>query len=350
MTALNNNKTKGPFKTSAYLSAPMNDVSASPSECESAVSGTLNPHIGLKSNLSKPKRRALLQSGWVLANPRLMAFHTQFFTRVFFCLIAFVGVGVITGADILIFLATGLPISAVLTFLARHFILFVHMLGHYLEARKQRVLAEEVVEKVKASGLEEGVEPANNNILKDRHGNFTLRRTGRYLRWYGQMFLRIPYGKYPGVERTGTLFIPNLFVRTKGCNIAVDAKGPEFDKRVATVFLGAGIPLFIAAVFSILSGFCPSNWVLWATRYLLVAGVIAALDVHRTDNDAYRRFKEEKKVARVGQKTVTAEHPHQGGLVERFTCSDRRMSTCTIPISYSRCDGQEFLVQSHSHL
>ena len=349
MTALNNNATKGSFKTSVCFSAAMNDLSASPPQRESAVSGTLNPGVRLKSDLCKPRHRALLQSGWVLANPRLMAFHTQFFTRVFFCLIAFVGLGVITGADILIFLATGLPISAALTFLARHFILFVHMLGHYLEARKQRVLAEEVEEKVKASGLEEGVESENNNILRDRHGNFTLRRTGRYLRWYAQMFLRIPYGKYPGVERTGTLFMPNLFVRTKGCNIAVDAKGPEFDKRVATVFLGAGIPLFIAAVFSILSGICPPNWVLWATRYLLVAGVIAGLDVHRTDNDAYRRFKEEKKVARVGRKVTAAGRPHQGGLLETLTCSHKRMSPRSNPVSPSGSDDQVFLVQSHSH-
>ena len=348
MTALNNDKTNEICGTSASLSTLINDLSGSPPEHEGAVNSSLHPHMCRRSDLAKRRCMGLLESGWVLANPRLMGFHTQFFTRVFFCLIAFVGIGVITGADIVIFLATGLPISAALTFLARHLVLFVHMLGHYLEARKQRVLAEEVVEKVKASGLEEGIEPANNNILKDRHGNFNLRRAVRYLRWYAQMLFRIPYGKYPGVERTGSLFMPNLFVRTKGCNIAVDAKGPEFDKKVATVFLGAGIPLFIAAVVSILNGVCPSNWLLWTTRYLLVAGVIAALDVHRTDNDAYRRFKEEKKVARVVQKVATAGQPAFGAILERLTCSDGRISQCTIPVTTS-IDRQELLVQSHSH-
>jgi enolase len=273
-----------------------------------------------------------LESGWVLANQRFMAFHAEFLSGVLFFLASLVWTGVISVGGVFNFLGRELPSSILLAFIARHCIVAAHMMGHYLEARKQGILAEDVEERVNASGIEKDIEKSRSKRLV----------------WYLKMFLLIPYGRFPGVDRSGGLFMPNLYVRTKGYNLAVQARGPQIDKKISDFALWSGIPLFVAGI--LFAGIYP-EWLQYVIRFILIAGVISRLDVNRTDNQAYRKFKEEEEAAKRARKQKPAEvkgaPAETAALLEKLIAPESAMNSCTIPIDTQKGTAQEIVRQSH---
>jgi enolase len=313
-------------------SAPLRQVAAKAT--------TLRPRGNRRERDATSRLPAHLESGWVLANHRFMAFHAVFLSGVLFFLSSLVWSGVLTPAGVGAFLLSELPLSVLLAFLARHTVIAAHMMGHYLEARRQGILATDVVDRVRASGLEDKVDDRPWREL-----SWTDRR--RRLAWYVRMFVTIPYGRYPGVDQTGNLFTPNLFVRTAAPNIAVQARGPQVGKRIADFALGLGVPLLILAIF--LAGSYP-EWIQYALRLTFMIGGVAALDIHRTDNDAYRKYQEEvrtQKQQRGSSHAEPAASHSDESLLRQLVDSSTRMGVAEVPIQTSGGTVCEPLLQPH---
>ncbi|NQT29017.1 MAG: hypothetical protein HQ596_00450 [Candidatus Saganbacteria bacterium] len=111
-----------------------------------------------------------------------------------------------------------------------HTAVSVHEMAHFLKAVEQNALSKEAREetaRIKAQGK------------------------FRQALWYGEMFVKIPWGKFYGVRRNGL----DYEITSDGYNMAVSAAGPSVMGKLAKLALPVGIAAGIAAEVSGLFGF-----------------------------------------------------------------------------------------------
>ena len=145
---------------------------------------------------AKAKAAGYLESGWVIANHKLVSFHAAFISSV-----------LSVPADVenkfqtlrFMFVSWETIVSLAIWYLSWHIGIAIHEMGHFLEAVKLTALNKDSQEKAQA-------------VMKGGGGKFG---------WYAKMFLLIPWGKFYGVKKEGGNFAPDA-----PYNLAVAAVAP----------------------------------------------------------------------------------------------------------------------------
>jgi hypothetical protein len=199
----------------------------------------------------------------VIANHILVSFHVAFISSVLALPAA-----AIFKAEVLrfIFASWETLVSALFMAITFHVGIALHELGHFLTAARLNALNESVADEVGRK----------------------LRRPllGRLLYLTG-MFLRIPYGRAPGVKREGLNYYPDA-----PYNLAVAAAGPRASRNVAI----ATLPVSAALIAVGLAGDAAAA--IYAGRLLLGIGLVTFLDFRLADPGKYVEFRDRERQAR----------------------------------------------------
>jgi enolase len=239
----------------------------------------------LTPRLPREGETARLDRGWIIANHKLVSFHAAFLTSVLS-----ISPGVASRVDVLreMFLGIEVVISCVIWYAAWHVNIAIHELGHYLTA-------------VRTSNLRPELAGPAQQML----GEGPLRR---WL-WFGEMFLKIPYGAFEGVTKEAGSYHPSV----KTQNLAVSAAGPRASKRLSLATLPPGILLILLGTLG------PSPWAVYTGRLLFTIGAVALLDFLLSDPGKYRAFQERQREAAARARQARAGEPAHGTLTERPT-------------------------------
>jgi enolase len=217
--------------------------------------------------------RPSLRSGWILANQKFMAFHVAALLGVLAHLIQLAWEGVIAWAFIGFFFAVELGTGLLIAFITWHTVISVHEMAHFLKAGRANALRDHDQERFDREC--------------EQIGSGGLARA----RWYAQMFLSIPYGRFWGVKKTeGGYFVP--LEMGGDATLAVSAAGPMADRVMSSLTLPPGILAYAAGLYFLGAIPIPAMVAVYAGRLLIALGVVSYLDVTRTDDGAYRKYKE----------------------------------------------------------
>ncbi|MFH1219917.1 MAG: hypothetical protein V1694_05640 [Candidatus Eisenbacteria bacterium] len=203
-------------------------------------------------------RGAFLEKGWVIANHIFMSIHAAFLFPYYIERIL-AGLGVTVGVNILprsfvVEVITGLAYAFATFYIAVGW----HERGHYLEAVRQITL--------------------NNKFLaaaQKRAARGPLQR----LAWNIEMLLKIPVGKFDGINKFGLTYSVD-----SPYNLAVKAAGPRASRNL---FLFA-IPF--AAVMLVLGFTTRTLALLYVGRIFLGVAVVGLLDLTFADAGEYKKF------------------------------------------------------------
>jgi enolase len=205
----------------------------------------------------------------VIANHILVSFHVAFISSVLALPAA-----AIFKAEVLRFIFTSWEtlVSALFMAITFHVGIALHELGHFLTAARLNALNEAVAAEVKPK-LEQPL-------------------FGRLIFLTG-MFLRIPFGRAPGVKREGLNYYPDA-----PYNLAVAAAGPRASRNVAIFSLPiATVLLAIGLVGEVVAA-------IYVGRLFLGIGLVSFLDFRLADPGKYREFRERERTAREKARSV----------------------------------------------
>ena len=243
--------------------------------------------------------RAYLEKGWVIANHILVSFHVAFISSVL-C----VHEGITSRRDVLqfIFASPETLVSLVFMWFVWHSGIAIHEMGHYLKAARLNTLNEKLLPEAQATLA--GPLPAR-------------------LLWYVKMYLLIPYGKFPGLIRSGLNYYPDA-----PFNLAVAAAGPRTSRNLSLVFLPLAV-VFLAA--GLMGGVLA---LVYPGRLFLGLGAVGLLDFYIADAGKYRQFKERerkarKRAERVKEKARAAAWIEQAAKVKK-KMQEERMQEVTL--------------------
>jgi enolase len=212
-----------------------------------------------------PRERpsARLDRGWIIANHKLVSFHAAFLTS-----LLSISQGGLTRAEVArqMFLSAEVLISAAIWYIAWHTNIALHEMGHYLAAVRTNNLRPELAG------------PAQQRLQQP-----TLRRWG----WYAEMFLKIPYGAFVGVNKEAGSFHPSV----KTQNLAVSAAGPRVSRNLSAATFLPGILLVLLGVKAGVPG------LVYAGRLLFTVGVVALFDFLLADPGKFKAFRERQREA-----------------------------------------------------
>ncbi len=225
--------------------------------------------------IPKPTETPRLDRGWIIANHKLVSFHAAFLTS-----LLSISTDVASRWDVIrqMFLSAEVFISAAMWYLAWHVNIAVHEMGHYLAAVRTNNLRPEFAEPAQKK-LEQGF-------------------VGR-LGWYAEMFLKIPYGAFPGVNKESGSFHPSV----KTQNLAVSAAGPQISKNLALFTFLPGIVLILLGM----RGSVPAA--VYVGRLLFTVGVVALFDFLLSDPGKYRAFRDRQREAAARAAEAKAAEP-----------------------------------------
>ncbi len=160
-------------------------------------------------------------------------------------------------------------IGLVFVYISWHTSIAVHELGHYLSAGRLSAL---------------------NDDIQLKYAEYAkLSFFGRALHII-RAFLQIPWGKFPGVDKTDGRFMFANFISKNPFNLAVSAAGP----RASKMLMLATLP--VSLVIGGLSIFFDSMVASYVARFLFTVGAVAGFNIP-ADNKALRKFKEREKLA-----------------------------------------------------
>ena len=218
---------------------------------------------------------ASLDRGWIIANHKLVSFHAAFLSS-----LLSISTHVASRFDVIrqMFLSVEVVISSAMWYAAWHCNIAIHEIGHYLAAVKTNNLRPEL-----AAAAEKKLEQG------------TL---GRWL-WYLEMFVKIPYGAFPGVNKEAGSFHPAV----KTQNLAVSAAGPKASLILAQI---AFLPGIILAGLGMYGG-APAA--VYAGRLLFTIGVVALFDFLLADAGKYKAFRARQQEAAAKTAEVRAAEP-----------------------------------------
>jgi enolase len=220
----------------------------------------------------EPSASPSLRSGWILANQKFMAFHVAALLGVLAHLVQLAWEGVITWAFIGFFFGVELGTGLLIAFLTWHTVISVHEMAHFLKAGRANALRDQDQERF--------------NLEVEESGHGALGRA----RWYSGMFLSIPYGRFWGVRKTeGGYFVP--LEMGGDATLAVSAAGPMADQAMSRLTLPPGLIAYGAGLFFLGTMPIQAMAAIYAGRLLLALGVVSYLDVTRTDDGAFKKYK-----------------------------------------------------------
>ncbi len=216
-----------------------------------------------------------LDRGWIIANHKLVSFHAAFLTS-----LLSIPHDVATRYKVVqeMFLSAEVLISCVMWYVAWHTNIAIHEIGHYLAAVKTNNLRPELAG------------PAQERL---HQGTFQ-----RWL-WYLEMFVKIPYGAFLGVNKEGGSFHPSV----KTQNLAVSAAGPRASAVLSRLTFVPGIVLVAIGLY----GGVPAA--VYVGRFLFTIGVVALFDFLIADPGKYKAFRERQREAAARAAEVRAAEP-----------------------------------------
>ncbi len=255
--------------------------------------------------MHEPSATPSLRSGWILANQKFMAFHVAALLGVLAHLVQLAWEGVITWAFISFFFGVELGTGLLIAFLTWHTVISVHEMAHFLKAGRANALRDHDQERF--------------NLEVEESGRSAVGRA----RWYAGMFLSIPYGRFWGVRKTeGGYFVP--LEMGGDATLAVSAAGPMADQMMSRLTLPPGLIAYGAGLFFLGTMPVQAMAVIYAGRLLIALGVVSYLDVTRTDDGAYQKYKAWLAAgARAGEEETAAERV--AGFTERRATILQRM-------------------------
>ena len=218
---------------------------------------------------------ARLDRGWIIANHKLVSFHAAFLTS-----LLSISPLVASRLDVIreMFFGFEVFISIAMWYAAWHVNIAIHEIGHYLAAVRTNNLRPEFAAPAQAC-LNQGL-------------------VARWL-WYLEMFAKIPYGAFPGVNKEAGSFHPSV----KTQNLAVSAAGPGASKVLAQIAFLPGIILILLGMY----GRIPAA--VYAGRLLFTIGVVALFDFLIADPGKYKAFHERQREAAARSAEVRAAEP-----------------------------------------
>ena len=224
-----------------------------------------------------------LDRGWIIANHKLVSFHAAFLTS-----LLSISPHVASNFDVIrqMFLSVEVVISSLMWYVSWHSNIAIHEMGHYLTAVKTNNLRPELAG------------PAEEKLKQGL--------LGRWL-WYLEMFAKIPYGTFKGVNKEAGSYHPSV----KTQNLAVSAAGPKASKVLSQIAFLPGIILILLG----LRGSFPGA--VYAGRLLFTVGVVALFDFLLSDAGKYKAFRERQKEAAARAAEVRAAEPARATQEER---------------------------------
>ncbi len=219
-----------------------------------------------------------LDRGWIIANHKLVSFHAAFLTS-----LLSISHHPASRADVArqMFLSVEVLISAVMWYLAWHTNIAIHEIGHYLAAVRTNNLRPEL-----AASAQKKLE---------------LGGVARWA-WFAEMFAKIPYGKFPGVNKEAGSFHPSV----KTQNLAVAAAGPRASRRLCLATMPLGIVLVALGLVDVGAY---GAYAVYAGRLLFTVGAVAMFDFLIADPGKYKAFREREREAAARAAEVKAAEP-----------------------------------------
>jgi hypothetical protein len=210
-----------------------------------------------------PSHAASLDRGWIIANHKLVSFHAAFLSS-----LMSISTHVASRLDVLrqMFLSAEVVISCAIWYAAWHCNIAIHEIGHYITAVKTNNLRPELAG------------PAEEKLKQG-----TVRR---WL-WYLEMFVKIPYGAFKGVNKEAGSYHPSV----KTQNLAVSAAGPKASLMLCYVTFLPGIALFLLGLYS------THPLAVYVGRFLFAIGVVALFDFLLADSGKYKAFRDRQREA-----------------------------------------------------
>jgi enolase len=233
------------------------------------------PEQGGLAIIGHPSAAPRLDRGWIIANHKLVSFHAAFLTS-----LLSIPLHVASRFDVMrqMFLSVEVVISSLMWYLAWHSNIAIHEMGHYLTAVRTNNLRPELAG------------PADEKLKQGL--------LGRWL-WYLEMFLKIPYGAFPGVHKEAGSFHPGV----KTQNLAVSAAGPRASKVLSQIAFLPGIALILLGLYTAFPA------AVYVGRLLFTVGVVALFDFLLSDAGKYKAFKERQREAAARAAEVRAAEP-----------------------------------------
>jgi len=224
-----------------------------------------------------------LDRGWIIANHKLVSFHAAFLTS-----LLSIPLHVASRFDVMrqMFLSVEVVISSAMWYAAWHSNIAIHEMGHYIAAVKTNNLRPEFAG------------PAEQKLKQGL--------IGRWL-WYLEMFVKIPYGAFQGVNKEAGSFHPSV----KTQNLAVSAAGPRASKVFSQITFLPGIILILLGLR------LTSPAAVYAGRLLFTVGVVALFDFLLSDAGKYKAFQERQREAAARAADVRAQEPARETQEER---------------------------------
>jgi enolase len=224
-----------------------------------------------------------LDRGWIIANHKLVSFHAAFLTS-----LLSISPHVASNFAVIrqMFLSVEVVISSLMWYVSWHSNIAIHEMGHYLTAVKTNNLRPELAG------------PAEEKLKQGL--------LGRWL-WYLEMFAKIPYGTFKGVNKEAGSYHPSV----KTQNLAVSAAGPRASKVLSQIAFLPGIILILLG----LRGNFPAA--VYVGRLLFTIGVVALFDFLLSDAGKYKAFLERQREAAARAAEVRAAEPARATQEER---------------------------------
>ncbi len=223
----------------------------------------------------QPSETPQLDRGWIIANHKLVSFHAAFLTS-----LLSISPSVTSKFDVIrqMFLSVEVVISCFMWYAAWHCNIAIHEIGHYIEAVKTNNLRPELAVGAKQK-ISEGA-------------------PGRWL-WYLEMFVKIPYGAFEGVNKEGGNYHPAV----KTQNLAVSAAGPKASKILSQLCFLPGIVLILLGLKSSVPA------AVYVGRLLFTIGVVALFDFLLADAGKYKAFQDRQQEAAAKAAEVRGAEP-----------------------------------------
>lgn len=241
---------------------------------------------------TKTNSAGMLESGWVIANHKLVSFHAAFISSVLSLPEAVEGK---LATLQFMFLSWETIVSLAILYISWHIGIAIHEMGHFVTAAKLAAL---------------------NKDSQDKAEEIAGKDTVSKAIWYAKAFLAIPWGKFQGVKKEEGNYAPDA-----PYNLAVAASGPVWSAYLAMVAL----PVAVVGIVGGLMLECEA--MIYVGRFFLAPGVVGLLDRWLADHGKLKEFRLREKAAREQAGRAAAAIPAESWLVKAKEVKEKLLTT-----------------------